>query len=46
MKNSVAAMTINNSQDMVRIIPDDVGATRSALQQSNVRCAESEVIQE
>ncbi len=42
---SVAAMTINNSQGMVRIIPDDIEAARSALQQSNVRFDENEVIQ-
>jgi hypothetical protein len=41
---SVAAMTIGN-QGLVRIIPDDIEAARSALQQSNIRFEESEVIQ-
>ena len=41
---SMAAMAINN-QGMMRIIPDDVEATRSALQQSNVRFDESDVVQ-
>ncbi len=41
---SMAAMSINN-QGMMRVIPDDVEAARSALQQSNVRFDENEVIQ-
>lgn len=41
---SIAAMSINN-QGMIRIIPDDIEATRSSLQQANVRFDESEVVQ-
>lgn len=41
---SVAAMTVNN-QAMVRLIPDDVEAARSALQEHNLRFEENEVIQ-
>ncbi len=40
---SVAAMTIGN-QGMVRLIADDVEAARRALQNSNVRFEESEVV--
>jgi acetolactate synthase small subunit len=41
---SIAAMSINN-QGMIRVIPDDIEATRSSLQQANVRFDESEVVQ-
>src|SRR5215510_2441332 len=41
---SIAAMSINN-QGMIRIIPDDIEATRSSLQQANVRFDESDVVQ-
>jgi hypothetical protein len=41
---SIAAMSINN-QGMIRLIPDDIEATRSSLQQANVRFDESEVVQ-
>jgi len=40
---SVAAMTLGN-QAQVRLIPDDVEATRHALQQANVRFDEHEVV--
>ena len=39
---SVAAMAFNN-QGMVRIIPDDIEAARSALQQANIRFEETEL---
>jgi hypothetical protein len=41
---SVAAMTVSG-QAMVRIIPDDVEAARSALQEHNLKFEEHEVIQ-
>jgi len=41
---SIAAMSINN-QGMIRVIPDDIEATRSSLQQANVRFDENEVVQ-
>lgn len=40
---SVAAMVIGN-QGMVRLIADDVEATRQALREANIRFEESEVV--
>ena len=40
---SVAGMSIGN-QGMVRIIPDDVDAARKALQESNIRFEECELV--
>jgi hypothetical protein len=40
---SVAAMTLDN-QALLRIIPDDVEAARSALRASNIRFEENEVV--
>jgi hypothetical protein len=40
---TVAAMTIGN-QGLVRLIADDVEATRSALRAGNIRFEESEVV--
>lgn len=40
---SVAAMTLDN-QALLRIIPDDIEAARSALRASNIRFEENEVV--
>ena len=40
---SVAAMTLGN-QGLVRLVPDDVEAARTALQENNVRFEESELV--
>ena len=40
---SVAAMTLDD-QVLLRLIPDDVEATRSALRENNIRFEENEVV--
>jgi hypothetical protein len=41
---SIAGMAFANHQGLIRIIPDDIEAARSALHESNIRFEESEVV--